>query len=78
MYSTRYSLTEEASDQSSSVVVRNRMNSGVGAGRLRSPGVTGEVLIRTSECTRSGKSSASNCANAPPAETPTTFAPDNP
>ena len=34
-------------------------------------GVAGDVLIRTSESTRSGKARASSCANAPPAETPT-------
>ena len=43
-------------------------------GSPRSPGVAGDVLMRTSERTRSGKSSASSCANAPPAETPTTCA----
>ena len=55
-------------------VETNRRNASVGDGRSRSPGVAGEVLISTSERTRSGNSSASNCANAPPAETPTTWA----
>jgi hypothetical protein len=35
------------------------------------PEPDGDVLMRTSERTRSAKSSASSCANAPPAETPT-------
>ena len=60
------------SDQSTSAVATKRPNSSVGGGSPRSPGVTGEVLIRTSESTRSAKSSARSWANAPPAETPTT------
>ena len=52
----------------------NRPNSSLGGGSSRSTGSAGEVLMRTSERTRSGASSASTCAIAPPAETPTRWA----
>jgi len=68
------SIAESASDQSTVAERTNWPQAAVGGGRFRSPGVAGEVLIRTSERTRLGKSSAMSWAKAPPADTPTRFA----
>ena len=67
-------MTESASDQSTVAVDTNRPNSAVGGGSSRSPGSAGEVLLSTSEATRSGLLSATSCAIPPPAETPTRWA----
>src|SRR6266511_5688989 len=54
-------MTESGFDQSTSAVATKRLNSAVGGGRSRSPGVTGEVLIRVRESTLSAESSATSC-----------------
>src|SRR6266542_164824 len=59
-------------------VATKRLNSAVGGGRSRSPGVTGEVLIRVRESTLSAESSATSWAIPPPAETPTRCAAEMP
>src|SRR6266487_6207032 len=51
-------MTESGFDQSTSAVATKRLNSAVGGGRLRSPGVTGEVLIRVRESTLSAGAEA--------------------
>jgi hypothetical protein len=72
--STWFSITDFASVQSVAAVEAKARNSEVGGGSVQSALSAGEVLISTSVRTRSAKSIANSCANAPPAETPTTCA----